>query len=83
MRLWVKDGERLPDPEPAQTDDRWPLLVGTILWLVAGAVMLIVFGALDAAGRGWWLWVCCIGVGIGLVGLLVAVRNRRRARAGR
>ncbi len=30
MRFWLKDGERRPDPEPVQSDDRKAILVGLV-----------------------------------------------------
>jgi MYXO-CTERM domain-containing protein len=29
-------------------------------------------------GRTWWIWTCVAGVALGLLGLLVTVRRRRR-----
>ena len=45
MRLWVPAAERRPNPAPVNTDDRKAFLAGTVLWLVALAVVLVV-GAL-------------------------------------
>ena len=44
MKLFLKDSERRPDPEPLQTDDRKAVLVGLAAWLVAFVVLLVVFG---------------------------------------
>jgi fatty acid desaturase len=69
MRLWLKDSERRPDPEPIQTDDRLAIIVGLALWVVALAVVLFL-APLLGAGDGWWLWTCVVGLALGLVGLV-------------
>ena len=70
MRLWLKDSERRPDPAPVKTDDRKAFLVGIIAWVVGLAVLLFLIGPLSEAGLGWWLWTCCIGLVLGILGLL-------------
>ena len=69
MRLWLKDSERRPDPDPIHTDDRLAIIVGIALWVVALAVFLF-FAPLLAAGYHWWLWTCIVGLVLGLVGLV-------------
>ncbi|MBX3079850.1 MAG: DUF2530 domain-containing protein [Cryobacterium sp.] len=76
MRLWLKDSERRPDPEPAKTDDRKAMLVGLALWLVGLVVLLLILGPLVAAGLTSWLWTCVIGLALGLLGLIVTHRQR-------
>lgn len=76
MRLWLKDSERRPDPEPAQTDDRKAMLVGLALWLVGLVVLLLFLGSLIAAGLTGWLWTCVVGLALGLLGLIVTHRQR-------
>ena len=76
MRLWLKDSERRPDPEPVQTDDRKAIVVGLALWLVALGFFLLFLAPLLAAGDRWWLWTCVVGLGLGLVGL-VYVHTKR------
>ena len=51
MRLWLKDSERRPDPEPVKTDDRKVVLVGLVLWLVALAGLLLFLAPLLARAR--------------------------------
>lgn len=70
MRLWLKDSERRPDPEPVKTDDRKAVLIGIVLWLVALAVLLLFLPQLSASGQGWWLWTCIASLALGLIGLL-------------
>ena len=70
MRIWLKDSERRPDPPAVQTDDRKAVLAGIVVWIVALAVLLVLLNPLLAAGRGWWLWTCVAGLGLGVAGLL-------------
>ncbi|HWH26238.1 MAG TPA: DUF2530 domain-containing protein [Pseudolysinimonas sp.] len=76
MRLWLKDSERRPDPDPVKTDDRKAILVGLVLWLVALAGLLLFLGALIDAKNTWWLWTVLIGFGLGLVLLIFAHRKQ-------
>jgi hypothetical protein len=77
VRLWLKDSERKPDPTPAATDDRKPLAVGSILWLVALVVVLISSGPLGPSGDRSWTWACVAGLAIGALGLAYVHRQRR------
>ena len=77
MRLWLKDSERRPDPEPVKTDDRKAMLVGLGLWLVALVILLLLLGPLTTAGLDWWLWCCVAGLALGILGLVVTHRSRR------
>ena len=67
-----------PDLQPLDVDGVGAVAVGTVLWAV-GVVLCLVFRTqLDAAGNGWWLWVCVAGALLGLPGLWY-VRRRRDA----
>ena len=72
------------DVEPLDVDGVRTVEVGTALWLVAFVALLPFYGRLQDAGRGWWLWTCLAGFGLGLFGLEYC-RRRRKARiaAGR
>jgi len=72
--------ERKPDPEPLETNEVRVLVVGTAAWLVAFVVLLPLYDRLMTAGRGWWLWTCLAGFGLGLWGIYL-VRRRRAALA--
>ncbi|MET0726259.1 MAG: DUF2530 domain-containing protein [Leifsonia sp.] len=77
MRIWLKDSERRPDPEPARADGRKAVVAGTLLWLLALIAGLVWDDELAAAGFGWWLWMCATGVALGVIGFVV-VQVRRR-----
>jgi hypothetical protein len=78
MRLWLKDSERLPDPEPAVTDDRKAIVVGLGGWIVALSVV-VVFGVLSADHPTWALvWTCVVGIVLGIIGLGYTHHRRRR-----
>lgn len=64
-----------------QTDGIVVFAAGTVAWMVAGLVLLLLRGTLEDHGSGWWLWIPVAGVGIGLIGIVVAVRHRARGRA--
>lgn len=83
MRLWLKDSERLSDPEPVVTDDRKALLVGIVAWLVALAAFVLFIDPLRDAGNGWWIWVAIAGIAIGLLGLVNVHLRHERERAAR
>jgi hypothetical protein len=76
MRLFVKDSERRPDPEPLRTDDRKVIVVGLAAWVATTIVLLVLLGTLVESGRLGWLWTALVGVGLGVV-LLVYVHRRR------
>jgi hypothetical protein len=61
-------------------------LGGTVLWAVLALAMLPFQHRLEAAGHGWWIWVCVAGFLFGLPGTAVMVRHdahRRRRQAAR
>ena len=52
--------------------------VGTVLFLVAGLVLVLFFREwMEDTDREWWLWTCVAGFGLGLFGY---DHCRRRAR---
>ena len=54
---------------------------GTVLWALAGVVMLFYRDELIAQGRSMWLWTCLAGLVSGLVGITTMhLRARRRRR---
>ena len=77
MRFWLKDSERRPDPAPVKTDDRAAFFAGTVAWVIALAVVIVLLPALTADGHAWWLWTCVAGLVIGVIGLGWSVWRRR------
>jgi hypothetical protein len=70
------------DVEPLDVDGVRTVEVGIGIWLVAFVALLPFYGRLEDDGRGWWLWTCLAGFGLGLFGLEYC-RRRRKARAER
>ena len=69
---------RRPDPPPLETDDRWVVVAGTVMWLVAFVVLLVWFRQdLRRHHTEWWLWSCWVGVAIGLYGFRFVTRRQR------
>lgn len=63
---------------PLDVDAVRTMQVGTLLWAVALAATLIARDTLTADGRTWWIWTCAAGVALGLLGVAVTARRRRR-----
>jgi hypothetical protein len=55
--------------------------VGSILWLLAVLALLPFYSTLQEDDRGWWLWTCIAGFGLGLLGLEYCRRRRDRLAA--
>lgn len=53
------------------------IAVGAILWLVAALALSPFYSTLADQGRGWWLWTCVAGFGLGLIGVEYCRRRRR------
>lgn len=76
MRLWVRDGERRPDPAPLRTNDALAFTVGLVGWLIAGLItigMLVLTDRVDSVGG---LITIAVGLLLGVAGLLVSSRRR-------
>ena len=52
--------------------------VGVVLWALAFLALLPFYSTLQDQGRGWWLWTCLAGFGLGLLGLQYCIRRRHR-----
>jgi hypothetical protein len=83
MRLWLKDSERLPDPQPVLTDDRKALLVGIVAWVLALGGLVLFIEPLREAGNDWWLWAAIAAIAMGLLGLVTVHRRLGREKAAR
>ena len=77
--LLVQAPVRALDPDGAVI-----ITAGTAAFAVAWLVCWLELEALVAAGQGWWLGVCMVGFGIGLVGTAISWTRhaRRKARTG-
>jgi hypothetical protein len=67
-----------PDLKPVDVDGVRTVAIITVLWALAFVVLAFRRSELDDAGRGWWIWTCLAGVGLGLLGLEYC-RKRRDA----
>lgn len=66
---------------PVDADGVNAVALGTIAWTVALGVLLVFFREpLAEADASWWIWVCAVGVGLGLLGLLYVTRRREAYR---
>jgi hypothetical protein len=66
------------DVAPLDVDGIRTLIVGTGLWGLAFLGLLPFYGRLTDDGRGWWLWTCMAGFGLGLIGLEICRRRAQR-----
>jgi hypothetical protein len=71
----------IADVPPLDVDGVRTIEVGVVLWLIGFLALLPFYGRLQDTGRDWWLWTCLAGFGLGLIGLEIC-RRRRRKRAG-
>lgn len=62
--------------KPLDVDGVRTVLWGTVLWVVAFVVLLLMRDDLAESGRTWWLWTCLAGAGLGLIGYEYARRRR-------
>lgn len=67
-----------PDIKPVDVDGVRTVAIITVLWALAFVILAFFRSELDDAGRGWWIWACLAGVGLGLLGLEYC-RKRRDA----
>ncbi|HRQ00439.1 MAG TPA: DUF2530 domain-containing protein [Terrimesophilobacter sp.] len=44
------------------------MLIGTGVWLIALAALLLIPGA-RATSPDFWFWTCLVGIALGLIGL--------------
>jgi len=67
---------RSVDVRPVDVDGVRTVAIVTVGWGVAFVILALRQGVLNDAGRGWWLWTCLAGVGLGLLGLEYCRRRR-------
>jgi hypothetical protein len=66
---------RRPDPAPLETNDVAIIAAGTVLW-VAALVVLLVLKATGTAVHDWWLVMCAEGAVLGAIGVRLCRRRR-------
>jgi hypothetical protein len=69
-------------PEPAQTDPRPVVAIGTGLFFLGFVVLLPFYGWLGEHDHRVWLWTCLAGWLLGLVGWALMAKHRREGRTG-
>ncbi len=69
------------DVQPLDVTGVRTVAVGTCLWLVTFLALIPFYSGLRDSGRGWWLWTCLAGVGLGLFALEYCRRRRDRLAA--
>ena len=64
-----------------QTEDNafLPITIGTVAWLIAGVVLLVLRDQL-APGSRWWIGSCAVGVISGVGGMIYVKRRAGRPR---
>lgn len=75
MRWYLRPHERRPQPPLPATDDRRPVVVGTVIWGVLLVVALVARDELAARDAEWWIASAAAGVGLGLLGILYMQRR--------
>lgn len=64
------------DVEPLDVDGVRTVAIGSVLWVVGLVALLPFSGRLMEDARGWWLFTCLAGAGLGLIGLEYCRRLR-------
>jgi len=62
--------------QPLDVNGVRTMTFGALAWLVAFALLVPFYSTLQEIGRGWWLWTCCAGFGLGLIGVGYCRRRR-------
>jgi len=77
MRLWVPHDQRRPQPEALHTNDVRAYQVGLVLWVIALAIVVGLLATPIAFDPVRTLSTVGLGLLLGVIGLLVALRARR------
>lgn len=78
MRLYVPHDERRPQPAPAVTNDALAFTIGLGGWLIGLAIVLGMLSAPAPFDPARALTTIAVGLVLGIAGLLVSRRRRRR-----
>lgn len=79
-RLTLEQIEADPALRTRDDDGVAAIAIGTILWVIALAAVLI-WGSAWGIDRDRWLLVCAIGAALGIPGLALVLGRRARRRA--
>ncbi|MEJ7708115.1 MAG: DUF2530 domain-containing protein [Nocardioidaceae bacterium] len=63
--------------QPLDVNGVRTMAFGALLWFLAGALLVPFYSTLQDNDRGWYLWTCCAGFGLGLIGVEYCRRRRR------
>lgn len=75
----MPDVTRRPPPQPLPVDTVRVVAVGTAIFTLGVVAALVALPWLRSHDRVWWLWTVVAGALLGLLGLAVTIRQRRRA----
>lgn len=64
--------ERKPDPEPYAAKEVQLIGAASVIWVVVGLIMFLSGATADR------LWTCGIGLLLGLNGIRIAIKRKRR-----
>lgn len=67
-----------PAPEPLDVNATTVIVAGTVAFFVTFVLLLFFAGRLADDGHLVWLWTAMTGWVLGLLGLWIAIRQRRR-----
>ena len=68
----------LPPVQPLPVTTERIIVLGSACWVLALVVTLVVPG-LHSGNRGWWPWVCVVGLLLGAFGYAYVARGRGNA----
>lgn len=72
----MSESESAPTPIPGQPAKEVQIIgAGTVIWVVAGLVIALSGATADQ------LWTCAVGVLLGLNGVRIAIKRKRRLAA--
>ncbi len=63
--------------QPLDVTGTRTIAVGALIWLLGAIALAPFYSTLQEHDRGWWLWTCIAGFGLGLIGIEYCRRRRR------
>jgi len=68
--------------ERSDADGLVPVAIGTAIWVMVLAVLIVARPSLEESGTTWWIGVAAVGTVSGVIGLVfLRWRQRRRRQA--